>query len=157
MSERRRIGEIMAEAGPRLDLLQVREYEDRDLWTLLLDEEILVYADYVADRDMLVLSAEVADLPAEGRAARHELLLQYNNQWAETGGVRMALDGPGGTVVQILEMPAAGLGTQTLGTVLSGFAEVLRNWRPILEATPETEGTAGTGPDGPDLGSMIRV
>lgn len=155
MANIQQIKQLMVEIGPALELLEVREFEDPDIWTLIVNEEVLVFAEFDESRDVVVLSVDLAELPEASRAERHALLLTYNNQWRETGGVRMALDEPEGTVQQIFDISANGLNVQNFGTALTNFAEIAQTWRAIL--TGEGGGPANDSPDGPPMEGMIRV
>lgn len=149
------IKQLMAEIGPALELSEVREFENPDVWTLVVDEDVLVFAEFDDTRDVVVLSTDLAELPEASRAERHTLLLTYNNQWRETGGVRMALDEPEGTVQQIFDISATGLDVSSFGTALTNFAELARTWRGIL--TGEGGGPASEASDEPPMDGMIRV
>ena len=143
---------LMRAIGPQLDLLEVTEFEDGKVWTLVVDETTVLFADYDDAHNRLVLSADVAQAPEAGRLQLYELLLQYNNQWSETGGLRMALD-PGGGVVQLFELPVTDLDLVGLQTVVTRFVDVLGAWREIVSRAD----AAGAEPAAhPMLGGMIR-
>lgn len=131
MSGKAQLHRLMAEIGPLLELQEVTEFEAEDLWTLVVDADTVLFLDYQATPERLVLSAE-AGVPAEAGREFYATLLQYNNQWAETGGVRLALDGPEGGVVQIVDLALAGLDLSQLQTTLMGFLATLRAWREIV-------------------------
>lgn len=131
MSDRRHVQALMREIGPGLELQEVTEFEERGTWTLVVDDGTVLFADYDDGREGIVLSAEVALPPEAGRPALHEFMLRYNNAWRETGGVRLALDGEG-AVVQLFDVPAAGLDLSRLQGVVAGFVGTLRAWREIV-------------------------
>lgn len=154
MSDLDKISRILSEIAVKIDALELKFYEHTASWTMLMNEEVLLYLDHDPGRDMIVISGDVADPPASARAQRYELLMQYNNQWAETGGIRMALDGPSGTIVQIADIPAAGLKMVDMQTILTGFTETLATWRQMLES--EIQEVAKPLNSGGDE-NMIRV
>ena len=114
-----------------------------------------MFAEFDQSRDVVVLSTDLAELPEARRAERHALLLTYNNQWRETGGIRMALDEPEGMVQQIFDVAATGLNVSKFGTVLTNFAELALTWRSIL--TSEGGDPASRPSDEPPMEGMIRV
>ena len=101
------------------------------------------FAEHQPDDGRLWLSTEVCEPPGE-RLALYELILQYNARWKETGGVRLALDGPEGSVVLAYDMPLAGLDLPRLQTVIRNFRDTLDGWRKIVAASGQTAGR-GTG------------
>ena len=115
MTEAAQIHALMTENGPRLELAEVTASEEHGQWTLVVDEATVLFADWDEERQCVWLSAEVG-APAAGDQLRlYELLLVYNNGWAETGGIRMALDEAGGSVVMTYDLPAAGAGRGPAG------------------------------------------
>ena len=132
MATTEHVHHLLVELGPLLELGAVVEYDGQNAWSLGVDEETAVHAEFHADEDRLYLSANVASPPEARRAATYDLLLQYNNQWTETGGIRMALDGPAGRVVQITDLRVTGLDVSSLESALVSFLEKLRAWRDMV-------------------------
>lgn len=154
MSGKQHLQALMREIGPRLDLAEVTEFEEQGTWTLVVDDETVLFADYDGNgREVLVLSAEAGRPPEVGRLALHELMLRYNDGWRETGGVRLALDGDG-VVVQLFDLPLPGLDLGRLEGVVTGFVGMLRGWREIVARA----GGAGQEPslDPMSMVGMIR-
>src|SRR3954453_10385430 len=104
-----RVQALMREIGPLLELEQVSDFDGEREWALVVDAATVVHADYVEADDRLMLSIELGRPPEASHHRIYELLLLYNHGWPETGGVRMALESPGGTVVQLFETGAADL------------------------------------------------
>lgn len=127
--------QLMSEIGP-LELGAIIESNEGDGWVLAIDEDdgVLVELDEAEER--IFLSAD-AGLPAgDARPGLYETLLVYNAQWEASGGIRTALDEPGGGVVQMLELRAAGLDTARLTQVFVAFLETLSAWRAIVSGRP---------------------
>jgi hypothetical protein len=93
--------------------------------------------------ERIMLSIELGRPPDASRQRIYELLLLYNHGWAETGGVRMALDSPGGTIVQLFETGAADLDLIGLRNVVTGFVELARHWRGGIARGIETAVSEG--------------
>ncbi len=154
MADRKHVQALMREIGPQSGLLEVTEFAERDVWTLIVDEATVLFADYDDAGARLMLSAEVGEPAEAGRLRLYELLLRYNDAWRETGGGRMALD-PAGAVVLLFELPVAGLELARLQAAIGGFTAALGGWREILAK-------AGDDAAGPTLpaammpGGMIR-
>ena len=160
MSSFSQIQQLMTEIGPLLELSEVTEFTEDQSWVLVIDDETVVAADLVEEIGKLVLSAEVATPPAEKRNRTYQLLLEFNHQWPETDGLRMGLDGPGGMVVMMIELPVAGLDIQRLQTVVGNFVEQIAEWRELIleEVQVDDEGTdEEEPPQFPMTGGMIRA
>ena len=137
---------LMQEIGAVADLAAVAEHEGEDVWSLLVDDEEggVVWVDLDDARGCLVLSGEVGTPQPVDRERLNDLLLRYNFHWDATGGVRMAVEGEGGPVIQLADVPLAGLDAGRLGVVVRGFAAMLAAWRAILR------GGGVSGAAGPD-------
>ena len=153
MSVKEHMHRLMSEIGPLLELAAVVESDDGDGWILAIEEDdgVLVELDEAEGR--IFLSAEAGLPDDEARPGLYETLLVYNAQWHASGGVRMALDAPGGEVMQILELPAAGLDAARLAQVFVAFLEVLAGWRAVVAVGPG----GGDGLDASAAGSGIPV
>lgn len=154
MPDRAHVHALMSEIGPALELAEVEEFERQDLWVLTARDGVVLFVEYQADDGRLWLSAEVCEPPGE-RLALYGLLLLYNARWKETGGVRLALDGPDGSVVQAYDMPVAGLDLHRLTTAIRNFRDTLDGWRTIVAAGGRGKKPESGGPD-PMLMGVIR-
>lgn len=157
VSSREQVSTVMAEVGPLVDLAAVSEYdEDGGVWTLTVDEETTLVAEWDEAGRALVLSAEAGRPPAGGdRLALYELLLEYNGQWRESGGLVLTLDEPGGVVVQHCRLNAEGLDAGRLAGTVAGFVEALLAWRGIV-TRPSADVTGARTALPFDPFSMIR-
>jgi hypothetical protein len=146
---------LMAEIGSLADLMAVAEHEGEDVWSLRVDEDTILFADPDRERGCLVLWGDVGTPQPGDRARLYDLLLRYGFHWDETGGVRMAVEGQDGPVIQLVDIPLAGLDGQKLQALVRGFAAKLHAWRAILGGGAGGDGAA---PDwsGPDGSFMIR-
>ena len=132
------VHDLMAKIGPQLELDAVSQFDDEQSWVLFVDDDLAITVDSDFDAGKLILSSDLVSPPEETRLATYELLLQYNCQWPETGGLRMGLDEPGGTIVQMFDLPLAGLDLERLVTVVQNFIDQTELWRKIL-----TDGVQG--------------
>jgi hypothetical protein len=131
--DRAQFSQMMAELGPLFDLAAVLELDQDQGWKLAVDEDTVVSVERDSDTGKVVLSVEVAVVPAETTRELMEMLLVYNGQWARTGGVRMSLAAPGGTVVQSVDLSDAALDLSALATVLKNFLDIRAGWRTIID------------------------
>ncbi len=136
MSVKEHMHRLMSEIGPLLELAAVIESDDGDGWILAIDEDDGVLVELDDEEGRIFLSAEAGVPDDEARPGLYETLLVYNAQWHASGGVRMALDEPGGAVVQMLELPAAGLDASRLAQVFVAFLQALSGWRAVVAGSP---------------------
>jgi hypothetical protein len=125
---------LMAEIGPILDLAEVCERPEEGVWALIDRKGAVLFLECAADDDKLWLSAEVGTPRPDDAARLYSLMLQYNAQWQQTGGVRLALDAPEGAIVQAYDTSIAGLDLPSLCSVIDGFQNILSGWRTIVES-----------------------
>jgi hypothetical protein len=134
MSFKTQAHQLMSEIGPLLDLVGVVESDDGQAWLLIVDDEDALSVELDDARGCLVIAAEVGTPGEAGRAQLYELLLAYNALWDVSGGIRMALDEPGGGVLQLLDLPAEGLDPSQLADVLARFLEIRLGWMQVVSA-----------------------
>jgi hypothetical protein len=80
MAGKEHIRALMREIGPQMALAQVTEFESEGTWTLMPDEDTVLFADHDEAGGRLVLSAEVGRPIEAGRLGLYDLLLRYNNR-----------------------------------------------------------------------------
>ena len=152
MANSERISGLMAELGPILELRGILEVNDMDRWVLDLDGEHAVVVEYRPSDDRLFFTGEIGIPVPEVRTVIYELLLAYNAMWRDTGGIRMAVNGEDGAVVQIADMAATDLDVPALGTVVENFIGKMVEWTDIIAIGPE--GNAGDQASPGDIPSM---
>ena len=157
MPDKAHLHALMTEIGPALELVEVTEFDEDNLWVLVVRDDVVVFVDYVPEDRRLRLTAEIGVPSPADRLQLYELMLQYNARWKETGGVRLVLDGPEGGVVQAYDLPVAGLDLHRLQNVIRNFGDMLEGWRKIVAT-----GAGAPQPIGPGgvhatmTGGMIR-
>ena len=136
------VSELMGQVGSLMDLMSVAEAEDGAAWILAVDETLALLAEYDADGRKLILSAETAVVPEERRVEVYEMLLLFNAQWRDTGGIRMVLEAPGEPVVQMADLAADGLDLVGLQTVLENFIAKALAWQKLVSEGAGIDGGA---------------
>lgn len=126
------LAQLLTDVAPLLDLEGLIGFEQAQVWTLAVDEDTLLQAEYNESAGLLRIDVELAPLPPNSGSELLETLLIYNDQQGRTGGIHLALDGPGGSVIQSLNLAVADLDASRLSAVLGNYIEVLRGWREIL-------------------------
>ena len=134
MSDTQSIDDLMEAIGPAMQLGEVRAYPEQAAWALVFDEERIIFAEHDGEEARLWLSSEIAPAPGAGRLALMERLMMVNSLWRETGGYRLALDGPGEHFLLACDVRASDLSLDDLATVLGNFVDALAAWRQIVAA-----------------------
>jgi hypothetical protein len=146
MSSHDRIQELLCEAASLLGVGSLTAYDSAPAWRLARDGTDF-RVEHDPEHDSIVISAAVGAVADAARTRTYQMLLQYNNLWPQTGGVRMALDGPQRTVVMILELGTACLSAARLARVISNMAGVHAGWRDLLQLSAATaQGTEAAVP-----------
>ena len=142
------ISQMLSELGPTLDVLEITAFEEQESWAIALDDaaDTTLALDYDAATAKLYISADLGAPPSDHLLATYDFLLQYNAFWAETGGVRMALDGPAGNVLQLFDMSLHDLQAHQLGNVLQNFAAQIQVMRAMLAKGIGTDDAATPDP-----------
>jgi hypothetical protein len=148
---------VMAQLGERLQCQAIAEFEKNQAWIVMVDDATsfeLVLDDSLG---LLQLVSEVATLPEPTSVQFLELILQYNDQWRATGGLRLGLSTER-QVTLIATLPALNLDAVALAQRLVRLTEMVNAWRELIAASPAEAGSK-TGNSGPplDLDRMIRL
>ena len=136
MSERERLQTLMSEIGPLIDGIEAIDQEDDDFWLFALGDNVVLQIQHDEEARKLVFSTELGTPPTERRLEAYEALLAFNYLWLETGGVRMAIESPGGEVTQVMDLFTLDLDISTLATVIQNFREKAIHWRGYLANFP---------------------
>ena len=137
---------LMSQVGPVLDPIAIDEIEEGKVWIIYFAQDQLVFLKYNAANESLVISSVLGVPPAGDRTALYELLLQINFHLDAAGGLRMAVNSPGGEVVQMFEIGEDDFDVPRLCELLSSFNKVANVWREVVRdpalvagATPSAE------------------
>jgi len=133
MTSVEQIQNLFEEVGPELDVQGVLESAD-DQWALIYDDQIVVEISHEAERKCLTLGAELGEPAEENLVETYRSLLAYSALGDRTGGIRIALEAPYGSVVQLLDLFTEDLDQVTLIGVLDNFVDKARAWRELLAA-----------------------
>ena len=124
---------LMSEAGPLDDKILACTRTPDGTYALRFEEvDVLVERD--EDRNRIALSVEIGAPRASRALEVYETLLSYNLLWRETGGVRMALTGRKGSVVQFVDLTGSEINARTIATVAANLASLTDIWRAFLQS-----------------------
>lgn len=121
----------MAELGPRVEAAEVRAYGD-DTWVLAFDDQFAVCIERDPAREALVLTSDLGHPRPGSEAQAYRLLLHVAALWRDYGSLRMGLDADDESVLQIVDIPLAGLELEALQAYVQDFAGLARHGRSAL-------------------------
>ena len=144
-----RMQTMMEEIGPNMaEIEAVIQSEDRN-WAIQLEDQSIIMLEWAEKPDRIVLSSMLG-IPSETmQLSVYEALLCYNLLWKDTGGVKMALAGPGGDLMLLYELYVDGLMLNDLQIVISNFSNISHVWS--LYVTGESQEVIGNVPGPMDM------
>ena len=144
-----RIQIMMEEIGPAMPEIEAVIQSEEKNWAIQFEDQSIVMLEWAESPDRVVLTAMLG-IPSETmQLSVYETLLCYNLLWKDTGGVKMALSGPGGELVLLYELFASNLNRNELQTVLINFVSISQVWS--VYVTGEAEQPASKLPSPTDM------
>ena len=148
---------VMTQLGERFQCQAIAEFEKNQAWIVMVNDATsfeLVLDDSLS---LLHLVSEVAPLPQTTPVRLLELILQYNDQWRATGGLRLGISTER-QVTLIATLPALNLDAVALAQRLVRLTEMVNAWRELIAASPaEPESKTGDSGLSHGLDRMIRL
>jgi hypothetical protein len=140
---------MMEEIGPAMSEIEAVIQSEEKNWAIQFEDQSIVMLEWAENPDRVVLTAMLG-VPSETmQLSVYETLLCYNLLWKDTGGVKMALSGPGGELVLLYELFASNLNRNELQTVLINFVSISQVWS--VYVTGEGEQPASNLPSPTDM------
>ena len=140
---------MMEEIGPAMAEIEAVIQSEEKNWAIQFEDQSIVMLEWAENPDRVVLTAMLG-VPSETmQLSVYETLLCYNLLWKDTGGVKMALSGPGGELVLLYELFASNLNRNELQTVLINFVSISQVWS--VYVTGEGEQPASNLPSPTDM------
>jgi len=140
---------MMEEIGPAMSEIEAVIQSEGKNWAVQFEDQSIVMLEWAESPDRVVLTAMLG-VPSEAmQLSVYETLLCYNLLWKDTGGVKMALSGPGGELVLLYELFASNLNRNELQTVLINFVSISQVWS--VYVTGEGEQPASNLPSPTDM------
>ena len=144
-----RMQAMMEEIGPAMaEIEAVIQSEDKN-WAIQFEDQSIIMLEWAERPDRIVLSSMLG-IPTESmQLSVYEALLCYNLLWKDTGGVKMALAGPGGDLMLLYELYVDQLLLNDLQIVISNFSSISQVWS--MYVTGESQELVGNVPGPMDM------
>lgn len=124
---------LLQELGPQTPEIDAILQEDEKSWLLVFGDEQTIYVEWANNPDRLVLTTGLGKPLAGSELQVYETLLSYNLLWPDTGGVRMAIDGPNGEIMLIYDLFDDQLSLTELQTVVLNISSIASIWRDYVK------------------------
>lgn len=119
---------MMEEIGPAMAEIEAVIQSEEKNWAIQFEDQSIIMLEWAERPDRVVLSSMLG-VPSEAmQLSVYEALLCYNLLWKDTGGVKMALAGPGADLVLLYELHAEELQLNELKIVISNFSSISHVW-----------------------------
>jgi hypothetical protein len=157
VNENERQEKLFEEVGPFLGEARIDHYPNAKLWRVIISDKAEIFVEPDEARGCLVFASNLATPPADKAANLYEFLMRVNNLWQDTGGLRFALEEPGGDALILRDQPTEPLRHATeLANALLDFAERTHFWRQVAETGGPTE-DAETSQPSESSEAMIHI
>lgn len=141
-----RIQIMMEEIGPAMPEIEAVIQSEEKNWAIQFEDQSIVMLEWAESPERIVLTAILGTPSETMQLSVYETLLCYNLLWKDTGGVKMALSGPGGELVLLYELFAANLNRNELQTVLINFVSIAQVWSVFVTGEGENPATQPPSP-----------
>jgi hypothetical protein len=140
---------MMEEIGPSMSEIEAVIQSEEKNWAIQFDDQSIVMLEWAESPDRIVMTAMLGTPTESMQLSVYETLLCYNLLWKDTGGVKMALSGPGGELVLLYELFSGNLTLNELQTVVSNFVSIAQVWS--VYVTGDSDQVAPASPSSLDM------
>ncbi|WP_299491868.1 type III secretion system chaperone [uncultured Shewanella sp.] len=131
MSDSQKVDIILTELGAMMAIDSINKH-DEDSWSIQFEDNKLVELFYISNQHKLTLQYNIG-IPTLSEVNKlHDLLLEYNLCWPESGGIQMALNKTDGSIVQLFQLFIQDLSLPIMIDVLTNFIERADIWQAII-------------------------
>ena len=123
------IQQFMQELGPASPDIDAVVQTEEPSWAIQFSDESIMVIEPADEPPRLILSSELGTAPEAAERPLYEALLSYNLLWRESGGLKIGLAGPKGSLIITGELCLEGLTLLDLQATLARFRKVTASWR----------------------------
>jgi hypothetical protein len=133
-----KIQQLIQELGPHMQDIDAIVQTEEPSWAIQFSDETILIIEAAEEPSRMVFSAELGNASENNQRAIYEALLCYNLMWRDTGGVKIGLAGPQGTLIISTELCLEGLVLNDLQLSLTNFLKITRSWQGFVNQTSPT-------------------
>lgn len=130
--------DILLGLAEKLDLEQL-DSDANGHWRLIYSDTDWFEIASDDDRRVLSICQDLAKPAEKSRLAVYAMALQYNYLWTETGGARLALDGPDGSISLSVDIAYELCESDYIENAIRNFREIARSWKDLLLSEGDNE------------------
>lgn len=123
-----KIQTLIQELGPVSPDIDAVVQTEEPSWAIQYSDETIVIIEAAEEPQRIVLSSELGSPNDSLQLPIYETLLCYNLLWRETGGVKIGLAGPKGSLILSCELCLEGLRLMDLQEGMTNFITIVRTW-----------------------------
>lgn len=146
------IQQLIQELGPSMPEIDAVVQTEEPSWAIQFSDETIVILEAADEPPRIVMSAELGAASGARQKAVYETLLCYNLMWRDSGGVKVGLAGPQGSLIISTELCIEGMLLMDFQDALNRFLKITRSW---TQYVGQEEGAEAVGmPPLSGMGSM---
>lgn len=134
------IQQLVQEIGPSMPEIDAIVQTEEPSWAIQFSDETVIILEAADDPSRIVISAELGAVTDAQQRIVYETLLCYNLMWRDSGGVRIGLAGPQGTLIVSADICLADLTQGDLQQEIGKFLKITRAWTQyVAQADKDTQ------------------
>ena len=122
-----KIQDLISQIGPVFPYIDAVIQTEDPSWAIQFVDELVVMIEQLEQPDRMVFSSEIGAVTDDQELPVYEALLCYNLLWKDTGGVKIGLAGPKGTLIVTSELLLEGLTLMSFQEALTNFTNIARS------------------------------
>lgn len=128
-----KIQQLIQELGPAMQDIDAIIQTEEPSWAIQFSDETILLIESAEDPERMIFSAELGHAADNKQRAIYEAMLCYNLMWRDTGGVKISLAGPQGSLIISTELCLAGLMLNDLERSLTNLVKIVRAWQGFVQ------------------------
>lgn len=133
------IESLIKELGPAMPDIDAVVQTEEPSWAIQFSDETIIIIEPADDPSRMVISAELGAAAEAQQRVVYETLLCYNLMWRDSGGVKVGLAGPQGSLIISADVCVEGLTLMGLQQEIDRFLKIARSWTQYVDKADASE------------------
>lgn len=140
---------LMQELGPVMPEIDAIVQTEEPSWAIQFSDEHILVIEPADEPPRLAMSSELGAAPDGTEKPLYEAMLSYNLMWRDSGGLKVGLAGPKGSLIISWEISLDGMTLVELQAAIARFMKAVASWqRYVARADVEQVALPGMGAGG---------
>ncbi len=122
------IQQLVQEVGPSMPEIDAVVQTEEPSWAIQFSDDTVIILEPADDPSRIVISADLGGVADAQQRVVYETLLCYNLMWRNSGGVKIGLAGPQGTLIISADICLNNLTLSDLQKEIGNFLKIARSW-----------------------------